>query len=154
MSLVTKPCAVVLSVCMGVGGCLLPVYSSTWCAGMASLQFMNSAPSSSSAANDMTALTILEIMNTALLLGWNLVLLDINKCPSALLQDFVLERYNASMWPARTISLDWYVRKASGCEATQSNNCLKFCIVCSVGLACWASMEVSEVSMVGSTSLA
>ena len=36
---------------------------------MAYLQFMNSAPSSASSANDMTALMILEIVNTSPLLG-------------------------------------------------------------------------------------
>ena len=48
---------------------------------MASLQLMHSAPSSASAADDMTALKVLDIGNTDLLLGGNSVLLDINKCP-------------------------------------------------------------------------
>ena len=84
---------------------------------MASLQFMNSAPSSASAVDYTTALMILKTVNTAPLLGGNVVLLDINKCPPALLQAFVLERYEVLMWPSRTISLAWYVRTASGCEA-------------------------------------
>ena len=84
---------------------------------MDSLQFMNSAPNSASTGDDMTALMILEIVNTAPLLGGNVVLLDINKFPHALLWAFVLERYEVLMWPAWIISLDWYVRKASGCEA-------------------------------------
>ena len=59
---------------------------------MSSLQFMNSAPSSASAADDMTDLTILEIVNTAPLLGGKVVLLDIKKCPPALIWAFVSER--------------------------------------------------------------
>ena len=85
---------------------------------MDSLQFMNSDPSSASADDDITALMILEIVNTSPLLGGNAVLLDINKFPPALLQAFVVESYKASLWPTRTISLDWYVMTAFGCEAT------------------------------------
>ena len=84
---------------------------------MASLQFMNSAPISDSTAYDIKALIILEIVNTAQLLGENVGLLDINKCPPAMLRAFVLEKYEVSLWPARTISLAWYVRTASECEA-------------------------------------
>ena len=99
------------------GGGLCPIYSSDCHTGMDSLQFMNSAPISASAADYMTALMILAIVNTAPLLGGNIVLLDIKKCSPALLRDFVSERYEASLWPARTISLDLYVRTASGCKA-------------------------------------
>ena len=70
---------------------------------MAYLQFMNIAPSSTSAADDTNALMILEIVNTAPLLGGNAVLLDIKKCPPDLLLDFVLEKYEALIWTARTI---------------------------------------------------
>ena len=80
---------------------------------MASLYFINSAPSSASDADDMTALMLLAIMNTALLLCGNAVLLEINKCPPPLLRALVLERYKALMWPASTISLAWYVITAS-----------------------------------------
>jgi hypothetical protein len=38
--LFTTPSAVVLSVCIGVGGCVCPKYSSVCQAGMASLQLM------------------------------------------------------------------------------------------------------------------
>ena len=72
------------------------------------LQLINSVPSSTSTAYDMTSLMILDIFNTTTLLGGNSVLLDINKSLPALLLDFS-ERYKALLWPARTISLAWYV---------------------------------------------
>ena len=84
---------------------------------MASLQLMNSAPSSASAADDMISLMILEIVKTAPLLSRNAVLLDIKKCPPTMLLDFVYGRYESLLWPARTISLAWYVMTASGCVA-------------------------------------
>ena len=55
MSLVTTPCVVVFSFSIGVGGCVLPISSSDWRAGMDSLQLMKIAPSSASATDDMTA---------------------------------------------------------------------------------------------------
>ena len=75
--LVTTPCAVVLYVYIDVGGCVCPISSRAWRAGMASLQLMKSAPSSASAADDMTALMIFAIVNTAPLLVGNTVLFDI-----------------------------------------------------------------------------
>ena len=78
---------------MGVGRSLCLISSSAWRASMVYLQLMNSAPSSASAADDMTALMILAIANTYPLLGGNAVLLDINKFPPDMLQAFVLERY-------------------------------------------------------------
>ena len=79
MLLVTKPCVVVLAVCIGVGGCVCPNSSSDWCAGISSLQLMKSDPSSASAADDMTALMIFAIVNTAPLLVGNAVLFDMKK---------------------------------------------------------------------------
>ena len=72
---------------------------------MDSLQLINSAPSSASDADDMTSLMVLEIVNTAPLLGGNSVLLDTNKFPPALLLDLVSYRYEALLWNSRTISL-------------------------------------------------
>ena len=97
---------------------MCPSSSRAWRAGMASLQLMNSSPSSASAADDMTSLTILDIVNTATLLVGKSVLLDIKKFPLALLLDFVSERYKASLCPARTISLTWYVMMDYGWVAT------------------------------------
>ena len=56
------------------------------------MQLTNSAPSSASAADDMTALIILAMVNTDSLLGGNYVLLDIKKFPPALLLDLILEK--------------------------------------------------------------
>ena len=114
----TTPCAVLLSVCIGVGGRFCPIYSRAWPDRMDSLQLANSALSSASADDDMTALMIFSMVNTAPFLGGNAVLLNINKCTPALLLDSVLERYEASLWPARTISLAWYVMMKSGCVVT------------------------------------
>ena len=109
MLLVTTPYAVVLSVCIGVGGCMCPISSRDWYAEMASLQLMNSATSSASVADDMNALMILTIDNTSTLLGGNTVLFDIKKFPPARFLDLFSERWEASLWSARTISLAWYV---------------------------------------------
>ena len=48
---------------------------------MASLQLMKSDPSSDSAADGMTTLMILDIVNTASFLGGTAVLFDMKKCP-------------------------------------------------------------------------
>ena len=96
MLLVTTPCAVVLSVCIGVGGCVCPIYSSYWRSGMDSLQLTKSDPRTASAADDMTALMILSIVNTSPLLVGNAVFFDMKKCPLALLLDFS-ERYEVSL---------------------------------------------------------
>ena len=88
MLLVTTPCAVLFSVFIGVGGCVCPISSSDWRAGMASLKLMKSAPSPASAADDMTALMVLAIVNTAPLLGGNSVLFDMKKYPPDLLLFF------------------------------------------------------------------
>ena len=92
--LVTTPCVVVLSVCVGVSGCVCPISSRAWSDGMDYLQFMNISPSSASAYDYMTSLMILAIVNTAPLLGGNAVFLH-EKCPPALLLNFVSERYEA-----------------------------------------------------------
>ena len=85
-------CAVILSVYMGLGGCLCPISPSAWRDGMDYLHSMKNTTSSASAADDMTDLMVLEIVNTAPLLGGNVVFLDINKCPPDLLPTFGLER--------------------------------------------------------------
>ena len=55
-------------------------------------QFRKRALSSDSAAEDMTALIILATVNTETLLDGYDVLLDMKKCPPALLRDFDSER--------------------------------------------------------------
>ena len=97
MLFVTTPCVVLLSVCIGASGCVCPISSRAWLSGMSSLQVIKSAPSQASTADNMTALMILAIVNTAPLLGGNTLLFDMKKCPPDLLLDFVLERYEASL---------------------------------------------------------
>ena len=69
MLLVMTPSAIVLSVCIGVGGSLWPIVSNSWRAGIVSLQLMNRAPNSDSAAEDMTAFMIFEMVRTDPLFG-------------------------------------------------------------------------------------
>ena len=69
MLLVMNPSAVVLSVCIGVGGCLWPIVSNARRAGIASLQLMKRAPNSASAAEDMTAFMICEMVRMYPLFG-------------------------------------------------------------------------------------
>ena len=61
----TNPNAVVLSVWIGVGGCLWPISSSRRRAGIACLEFKYSAPISASAAEVMTFFIILAMLSTA-----------------------------------------------------------------------------------------
>jgi hypothetical protein len=89
--LFTTPSAVVLSVCMGVGGCLCPKYSSVCQAGMASLQLMSRAPISASAADEMINLMICKIVRSAPLLLGIALLFDMKKCMPALLRALVSE---------------------------------------------------------------
>ncbi len=72
------------------------------------------SPHLSLAAEDMTVLIICAIVRMAPLFGGLAVLLDMKKCLPALLRAFDLERYNALLCPARTMSLAWYVTIASG----------------------------------------
>ena len=81
------------------------------------LALMYSAPSLALAALDMTALSILEMLRTALLLGGSLTLLEQIKCPPTWLRALASLRYDASLCSARIISLLSYVRMASGLVA-------------------------------------
>ena len=65
----TTPQAVVLSVWMGVLGCLWPISAMSWRIGTALFALIYSAPSSALAALDTTTLSILEMLRTAPLLG-------------------------------------------------------------------------------------
>ena len=65
MLLFMTPRAVVLLVCMGVWGCLWPISVSVICCGTASRVLMPSAPSSASAAEDITALMSCARLRTA-----------------------------------------------------------------------------------------
>ena len=90
--LFTTLSTVVLSVCIGVGGCLCSKYSSVFRAGMAFGQLMKRAPISASATDGMTALMIWLIARIKpLLLGMGF-LLDMNNCPPTLLCALVSKR--------------------------------------------------------------
>ena len=92
MFLVATPWAVVLSVCIGVGGCLCPISLRECRSGMASLHLMKISPSSASAADDITDLMIWEMVITAPLLSGMGELLDMKKWPPARLLAFDSER--------------------------------------------------------------
>ena len=105
MLLFTMPRAVVLSFCMGIGGCLCPIYSKTIRSGIASRQLTKSAKSAASAAEDMTALIIFDMVMKAPLLGGFSDFSVKNNCPPALLQEPDPERYDALLCPAITLLL-------------------------------------------------
>ena len=77
-----------LLVCIGVGGCLCPIISSACRAGIAFLQFMKRAPSSASAAEDITALMIWETVRVAPLFDGMTSSLDMKEFPPDLLLAF------------------------------------------------------------------
>jgi hypothetical protein len=79
MLLLTTPNAVLLLVWIGVLGCLWHISLSSWCIGIALRALMYSAPSSASAALDMTAFRILEMLRIAPLFGGSLVSLEQKK---------------------------------------------------------------------------
>jgi hypothetical protein len=140
--LVSSACAVALSVCIGVRGC-------GWSSSMrvchmetAVFALMNRAPNSASAADDMTAQIICEMLRTAPLLKGISSLPAMNMWPPAQLRAFGLERYDASLWIARTILLARYVSIAYSCVAIKSKNFLHNSIVFSVRFACWEGSEL------------
>ena len=67
----TTPSAVVLSTWIGVGGCGCPILISMCHIGTASQALMYSAPSSASAADDITAFMIYDTASTTPLLAGN-----------------------------------------------------------------------------------
>ena len=97
MLLVTFPCAVVLYVYIGAGGCVCPISSSYWRAGIASLQLIKIYLSSASVSDDVISLMILDIVNTDPLLVGDALLFEMKNCPPAVLLDFVSDRYEASL---------------------------------------------------------
>ena len=92
MLLVKNPRAVVLSVCIGVGGCLCPIVSNAWRVGIASLLLMKRVPNSASAAEDLTAFIICKMLRTDSLFGGTVELSDMKKCPPAMLLAFDSDR--------------------------------------------------------------
>ena len=90
--LVSSACAVELSVWIGVCGCGCPISSSVFCMDTTIFALMNSAPSSASAADDITAFIICEMFNTAPLLMGISLLPAMNMWPPALLRALGSER--------------------------------------------------------------
>ena len=88
MFLFATPTAVLLSTCMGVSGNLCPISSSVFLQGIASRAFINIAPNSASAADDMTAFMILAILSTAPLLVGSSSFSERKKWPPARLLAF------------------------------------------------------------------
>ena len=89
---VTNTRAVVLSVCIGIGGCLCPIYSTVFLDGMAWRELTKSAPISASAAEVITFLMIWAMLSTAPLFGGFSEWSDRKKCPPARLLAFGSER--------------------------------------------------------------
>ena len=103
--LVSNACAVELSVCIGVRGCGWPSSSRVRRIDTAAFAFMNNAPSSASAAEDITARIICEMFRTApLFLGMS-SFAAMNMCPPALLRAFASDKYDASLCIASTMLL-------------------------------------------------
>ena len=100
MLLFTTPRAVLLSVCMGVGGCLWPVSASVWRCGMALGELIQSVPSFASAAKDMTALMSCARLRSAPLLIISSESKERKKCLPARLLALGLLRYEASRYEA------------------------------------------------------
>ncbi len=88
----SSACAVKFSVWMGVHDSECPISSSVLHMDTAVLALMNSAPSLASAADDITALIICKIFNTAPLFMGISSVPAMNIWPPALLQDFGSER--------------------------------------------------------------
>jgi hypothetical protein len=109
------PSAVKLLVWIGVCGCGWPILASICCQYAASFANKYRAPSSASAADEITASIIVVAVRIALLLGGNLLLLDRKKCPPARLRDFFSLQYPASLCTLRIILLALYASTALSC---------------------------------------
>ena len=102
---VTTPNAVELSVCINISGWGWPSSVSVCLMGAMNFALMYNAPSSASAADDMTAFITYAELWIAPLFNGNVVLLDMKKCPPALLLAYGLFRNEASLWTANIILL-------------------------------------------------
>ena len=67
--------------------------------------FINRAPSSASAADDMTARIICEMFRTAPLFVGMSSFADMNMCPPARLRSLGSDKYDVLLWMVRTMSL-------------------------------------------------
>ena len=82
---VTTECTAKFSVWVGVLGCRCPISDSVVFCGTASLALIYIAPISASVADVITILMIWAMFKTAPLLAGIAALLDMKKCPPALL---------------------------------------------------------------------
>ena len=101
------PTTVVLSMCIGVGGCGWPSSCNVIRITCASFAFRNRDPSSASAAEAATNLRMLqrEWIGPLRLIGFPLIGSDPRKkCPPALLHALGAVRYDASLWQLRIMS--------------------------------------------------
>ena len=103
--LVSRSFAVLLSIWIGVRGWGWPISSRVWRIETAVFAFINKAPSSASAADDMTARMICEMFRTAPLFVGMSSFDDMNICPPAWLRALGSDKYNASLWMASTMLL-------------------------------------------------
>ena len=94
-----------LSVCMGVWGCLWPISASVVRCGTALRALMYNAPNSASAAEDMTVLMSCARFRTAPLLVGSAQSDKRKKCPPARLRALGSLRYDASLCTTSTMSL-------------------------------------------------
>ena len=102
---VSSACAVALSVYIGVWGCGCPSLISVCRIETAVFALINKAPNSASAADDITARIIWEMLSTAPLLDGISLRPAMKMWPPARLRDFGSDRYDASLWIARIMSL-------------------------------------------------
>ncbi len=86
-----------------VGGGPFPLR--VWCINTAVFAFINNAPSLDSAADDMIARMICEMLRMAPLFVGMLLFDDMNMCPPARLRALSSDKYDASLWMASTMSL-------------------------------------------------
>ena len=114
MLFVTTPSAVLLSVWIGVLGCLCPISCSSCWMDTAWDALMYNPANSALAALNMTDLMMLEVLMIAPLLGGFLTSDDMKKCPPVLLQAPDSLKYDALLCIASTMSLFSYVRMTSG----------------------------------------
>ena len=154
--LFTIPTDVVLSMWIGVGGWEWP---SSWIIRRmihASWVLIKSVPNSASAAD---AATIFSMVHVMAMLPLSLIffplrgMLPRKKYPLALLLPWDSVRYDESEWMLSTISdaLNWMI--AFGLVCIYCKRCWTCCIVCSVGLACSASMALRDNKIVRSTTI-
>ncbi len=115
--LVNRSCAVMLSVCIGVGGGGWPSSLSMWRMETAVFALMKRVPSSASAADDMTAQIICEMLRMAPLFVGMSSLPAINMCPPVGLRAFGSDKYEALLCITRTMLLALYVSTALSGDA-------------------------------------